>query len=90
MKAVAGLHARNILHRDIKLDNIMVSESVKGLRVHLADLGSAVKLSSPTATSTFMIGTPGYIAPEMLCFKPISLPYDIWSLGAIMYCLLTH
>lgn len=46
VSAMRGLHANNILHRDIKINNILVSESSGSLRCCLADLGSAVKLSA--------------------------------------------
>ena len=51
----------------------------------IADLGSAVKLRSLTDTVTFKIGTPGYIAPEIILGKPYGLAVDIWSLGCVLY-----
>lgn len=90
VKAVAGFHSRGILHRDIKLDNILINGEGERIQVYLADLGSAIKFESPTDKTSFMIGTPGYMAPEMMRFKPFGLPYDIWSLGAVMYCLLSR
>ena len=57
--------------------------------MRLADLGSAIKLRSPHDTATFMIGTPGYIAPEVLLDKCYSFGYDIWSMGALMHMLLS-
>lgn len=61
-----GLHERLIVHRDIKIENILMSDFSSNAKVRIADLGSAVKLSAITDTSTFSIGTPGYIAPEIL------------------------
>ena len=57
--------------------------------MRIADLGSAIKLRSPHDTATFMIGTPGYIAPEVLIGKSYSFGYDIWSIGALMHMLLS-
>ena len=57
--------------------------------MRIADLGSAIKLRSPHDTATFMIGTPGYIAPEVLLGKCYSFGYDIWSMGALMHMLLS-
>jgi len=54
-----------------------------------ADLGSAVKPRTKTDTVTFKIGTPGYIAPEIILGKPYGLAVDVWSLGCIMHVLLT-
>ena len=61
-----GLHERLIVHRDIKIENILMSDLSLNAKLRIADLGSAVKLSALTDTSTFSIGTPGYIAPEIL------------------------
>lgn len=57
--------------------------------LRLADFGSAVRLKSATDKATFKIGTPGYIAPEMISNKPYSFSVDIWSIGVIMHLLLT-
>lgn len=64
-KAVKVLHSNNILHRDIKIENILVSGSMEQPVFKLADLGSATKLASKNATTTVGIGTPGYTAPEV-------------------------
>lgn len=55
----------------------------------IADLGSACKLRSPTEMISFKIGTPGYIAPEILTGETYSFPCDIWSVGCLMHVLLT-
>lgn len=66
--AVKELHSKNVLHRDIKLSNILVSKDLqtKRLQVKLADFGSAKILASPTAKHEFSIGTMGFMAPEAL------------------------
>ncbi len=55
----------------------------------LADLGSAIQLDSAQDTTDFRIGTPGYIAPEILMSKSYGTSVDIWSLGCVLYFLLT-
>ena len=86
---VQALHKKNILHRDIKLENILVTDLTEDTGVRIGDMGSAVQLDSATATTDFMIGTPGYIAPEMLKNKAYGLAYDVWAIGALMHALLT-
>ena len=57
--------------------------------MRIADLGSAVKLQSADDSTNFMIGTPGYLAPEVMTGKDYSFSADIWSIGALMHALLT-
>ena len=88
-QGVKALHSRLIIHRDIKCENILMSDYSRNATVRIADLGSAIKLRSPHDTASFMIGTPGYIAPEVLIGKNYGLAYDIWSMGALMHMLLS-
>ena len=87
--AVKELHERHIMHRDIKESNVLVTVQDNKLKVVLADFGISVRLESASATRSRPVGTRGYFPPEMLKFKPYSLPADIWSLGTIMHSLLT-
>ena len=82
------MHDRNIVHRDIKIENILMSDNTAKAEVRIADMGSAVKLNSAAEKLTFKIGTPGYVAPEILEGKPYSFPVDIWSLGCLMHLLI--
>ncbi len=86
---IQSLHKRNIVHRDIKIINILMSDRTENATACIADLGSAIKLDSATDTTDFKIGTPGYIAPEILLGKRYSFSCDIWSLGCVLYFLLT-
>lgn len=86
---VKALHDKNIIHRDIKIENILMSNFAKDSTLVLADLGSAVKLASADDTSRFQIGTPGYLAPEVLLGKAYGSSCDIWSIGALMTVLLS-
>lgn len=58
-------------------------------QLRIADLGSAFKLDSAEGKSRFQIGTPGYMAPEILTGVAYSFSCDIWSIGALMLVLLT-
>ena len=86
---VRSLHEKNIVHRDLKIENLLMADMTFNTKVRIADLGSAARLASPTATTTFKIGTPGYMAPEMLAGQAYGLPIDVFSLGCILHVSLT-
>lgn len=73
----------NIIYRDIKPENLMVDE--KGY-IKLIDLGTAKILSNENGFRTFtLIGTPHYMAPEVMSGKGYSSFIDIWSMGVCLY-----
>jgi len=73
------LHKKNIAHRDLKPSNIMID---KNGYLKLIDFGTAKMITDFTQT---IIGTPHYIAPEILYGKGYSLTSDHWSIGVSMY-----
>ncbi len=78
-------HAKEIIHRDIKPANIMIA----GGRAKVMDFGVA-KLASSTATATgTVIGTPSYMSPEVVKGQPIDGRADIFSLGVVLYEMIT-
>jgi serine/threonine protein kinase len=80
------MHENLILHRDLKLNNLLLGHS---LEIKVADFGLAVKLNRPEDRLRDTCGTPSCMAPEQ--FLPgtgHSLEADIWSLGVIVYTLL--
>ena len=86
---IQSLHSQNIIHRDIKIDNILVNTKQGESTFYVADYGSAAKLESRDEKCKYMIGTRGYVAPEILTGKAYDMSCDIWSLGCIMHALLT-
>ncbi|XP_048811185.1 PAS domain-containing serine/threonine-protein kinase isoform X2 [Lagopus muta] len=85
VSAVGYLHCRNILHRDIKDENIVIAED---FTVKLVDFGSAAYLQPGKLFYTFC-GTIEYCSPEVLSGKPYHGPeLEMWSLGVTLYTLI--
>lgn len=82
-KALQHLHSRGIVHRDVKLENVMMGE---GDTPKLADFGLA-KVSAGEDMRT-SCGTPTYAAPELLCAAGYGPAVDLWALGVVFYTLL--
>ena len=78
-------HKKDVCHRDIKLENILVDE---GLNVRLIDFGFAVQ-KKDNEKITQICGTKSYMAPELLLKQPYEgKKIDIWALGVIFYKLI--
>jgi serine/threonine protein kinase len=93
--SLAEAHANNIVHRDIKGDNIMVSEDSDGHEIgKVLDFGTA-KLIDTTERSSrvtdpgIVCGTPEYMSPEQAQALPVDGRSDLYSLGVLMFELLT-
>lgn len=87
-QAMAFAHEKGVLHRDLKPSNIMLGEYGEVL---LLDWGVACRIEEEARAEDGVVGTPGYISPEhMLEAKRALAPTsDVWSLGAILYEILT-
>jgi TolB-like protein/Tfp pilus assembly protein PilF len=86
-RALAALHGAGLIHRDIKAQNVM-RES--GGRIVLMDLGTGRETREPgTRASADMAGTPLYLAPEIFEGGPASARTDLYSLGVLLYRLVT-
>jgi hypothetical protein len=86
---VAGLrflHAQGIIHRDLKPANIFLTDA--GIP-KLLDLGVALGLESTRLTQGSAIGTPLYIAPELVTGGEFTTGCDVWSLGGVLYRAVT-
>jgi len=84
--ALEFAHQRNIVHRDIKPANLMLTEDDT---VKITDFGTAKILQFGTAQTAHVIGTPSYMSPEQIKGKPVDGRSDIFSLGVILYELVT-
>ncbi|CAD8146010.1 unnamed protein product [Paramecium pentaurelia] len=84
--ALQYLHKHNVIHRDLKLGNLFLSDKME---VKLGDFGLATLIEFEGERKRTVCGTPNYIAPEILESKNgHSFEVDIWSFGVIAYTLL--
>ena len=89
-KGLAAAHAVQIIHRDIKPDNIFLCESNgRADAVKLLDFGIAVFMVGATVTDSNVTGTPHYLAPEIITGKPYDARVDIYAIGCTAFEMLT-
>ena len=84
LQGVAYCHARKLVHRDIKLENLLLTGDRQFVKI--ADFGLAKNVSEDSAKT--VIGTVKYVAPEMLAGGEYDgFKTDIWSCGVCLYCM---
>lgn len=88
LHGIAFLHSLNVAHLDIKPQNLVLTGEFPDCDVKLCDFGIS-RYISHGADIREILGTPDYVAPEVLNYEPISLATDMWSVGVLLYVLLT-
>ena len=83
--AVMAMHNKNILHRDIKTQNIFITEN--GI-CKLGDFGISRRLNHQDAKAMTSCGTPYFMPPEVCLGKPYDGKADVWAIGVVLYELI--
>ena len=80
------MHKNNILHRDIKPQNILLHNNI----VKICDFGFSTTIKENNMMFNTICGTPLYMSPEILFLKPYTVMSEIWALGILFYTILYH
>ncbi|CAD8070156.1 unnamed protein product [Paramecium sonneborni] len=89
LNALFYMHSKGIFHRDIKPQNLLLRKKGQITDLVIADLGLADYYRKDGKYMFTRCGTPGYVAPEILLDNPYDFKVDIYSLGALLYVILT-
>lgn len=90
--ALKYIHEKNVLHRDIKTQNVFLAKRDGGGMgcVKIADFGIAKVLGEGShAFARTLVGTPYYLSPEICNKQPYACPSDVWAVGCVLYELCT-
>jgi serine/threonine protein kinase len=88
LKAVAYCHGRKVAHCDMKPKNLLLMSDENDSYIKLADFGFAARVHEPRSL-TKQCGTPFFVSPEILMRKGYDQQSDMWSVGCIVYLLLS-
>jgi len=89
LDALRYLHEHDVVHRDLKPENLLLSSETTETNIKIADFGFAIPTSQLIKQrNPEVLGSPAYMAPEMLKYEMYNEKVDIWSAGVIVYALL--
>uniref|UniRef100_UPI0037E7963F serine/threonine kinase 17a like n=1 Tax=Semicossyphus pulcher TaxID=241346 RepID=UPI0037E7963F len=88
LTGVAFLHRNNVVHLDLKPQNILLTSARPLGDIRIVDFGLSRRMDNITEVRE-ILGTPEYVAPEILSYEPISTATDMWSIGVLTYVMLT-
>ena len=89
LKVIAYIHREGVVHRDVTLDNLLMADDEESRpTVKLCDFGLARRVPAPRSV-TRCCGTPLYMAPEVIKHIPYDQSADMWSVGVLLFMLLT-
>ncbi|XP_013878699.1 serine/threonine kinase 17a like [Austrofundulus limnaeus] len=88
LNGVAFLHRNNVVHLDLKPQNLLLTSARPLGDIRIVDFGLSRRMDSVTEVRE-ILGTPEYVAPEILNYEPISTATDMWSIGVLIYVMLT-
>ena len=86
--ALEHLHARNVAHRDVKLENVMFAVRGDWRTLRLVDFGLAMRGKTSRDKMSAQCGSPGYIAPEIVHGKHYTAAVDVWAAGCVFFATL--
>jgi len=88
LRAIGHLHSKNIVHRDIKLENFLYESDAEDAELKLIDFGFA-KIWDPSTLMLATCGSIAYVSPDVISGKGYCSKCDLWSIGVVLWMILT-
>ena len=88
LRIVGRIHDKGVIHRDLKLENVIIHQEISGPRLSIIDFGLSTHPDSDPQSPT-LVGTAGYVAPEVEAGEAPTAQSDVYSVGVIALALLS-